>query len=77
MNKFFSSFKIKKRFAEYLGQSILFEKKKNLAKIAVFILISVLFYACNSEKRVPARKQLLVKNEIFENDKLLKESNYI
>src|SRR6187402_1854262 len=72
MNNFFSSFKIKKRFAAHLRQSILFEKKRNVAKIAVFILISVLFYACNSEKRVPARKQLLVKNQIFENGKLLK-----
>lgn len=72
MNKFFSSSKTKKRFAGYLGQSIFFEKKKSLAKISLFILISVLFYACNSEKRVPARKQLLVKNEIFENGKLLK-----
>jgi outer membrane protein assembly factor BamA len=72
MNDFFSSFKTKKRFAAHLRQSLLFEKKKNAAKIAVFILISVLFYACNSEKRVPARKQLLVKNQIFENGKLLK-----
>jgi hypothetical protein len=72
MNNFFSSNKIKKRLAVYLGQSIFFKEKKNLAKIAVFILISVFFYACNSEKRVPARKQLLVKNQIFENDKLLR-----
>lgn len=72
MNKFFSSFKTKERFAGYLGQSILSEKKMNGAKISLFILISVLFYACNSEKRVPDRKQLLVKNEIFENGKLLK-----
>lgn len=72
MNKCFFSFKMKNRFAKDLRQSKLFKKKKNLAKIAVFILISVFFYACNSEKRVPARKQLLVKNEIFENDKLLK-----
>ncbi|AOW11212.1 hypothetical protein EM308_01920 [Flavobacterium gilvum] len=47
-------------------------KKKNFAKISLFILISILLYACNAEKRVPARKQLLVKNEIFENGKLLK-----
>jgi hypothetical protein len=72
MNRFFSSFNIKKRLAEDFRQSILFKKKKNGAKISLFILISVLFYACNSEKRVPERKQLLVKNEIFENDKLLK-----
>lgn len=73
MNKCFFSFAIKNNFAENFRHSILFKKKKNLAKIAVFILISVFFYACNSEKRVPDRKQLLVKNEIFENDKLLKD----
>ncbi|MBW4361965.1 translocation and assembly module lipoprotein TamL [Flavobacterium taihuense] len=72
MNKFFSFFIIKKWFAEDLSQSILFKKKKNVAKISLFILISVLFYACNSEKRVPARKQLLIKNKVFENGKLLK-----
>ena len=72
MNKFFSFFTIKKWFAEDFGQSIIFKKKKNVAKISLFILISVLFYACNSEKRVPARKQLLVQNKIFENGKLLK-----
>jgi outer membrane protein assembly factor BamA len=72
MNKFFSLYKIKTGLAECFRQFTFFKKKKNFAKIAVFILISLLFYACNSEKRVPARKQLLVKNEIFENDKLLK-----
>jgi hypothetical protein len=72
MNKCFFPFKIKNSFANDLRRSRLFKKKKNIAKIAAFILISVFFYACNSEKRVPARKQLLVKNEIFENDKLLK-----
>ncbi len=73
MNKCFFSLKIKNSLAKNLRQSILLKRKKNAAKIAVFILISVLFYACNSEKRVPARKQLLVKNEIFENDKLIKD----
>ncbi|PKB17140.1 BamA/TamA family outer membrane protein [Flavobacterium sp. 5] len=72
MNKCFFSFIIKNNFAENFRQSILFKKKNSLAKISLFILISVFFYACNSEKRVPARKQLLVKNEIFENGKLLK-----
>lgn len=72
MNNFFSFFKIKKRFAGHLGQSILFEKKNNLAKIAVFILISFFFYACNSEKRIPERKQLLIKNQIFDNGKSIK-----
>ena len=72
MNKWFSSFEIKNGFAEIFKQSILYKKKKNAAKISLFILISVFFYACNSEKRVPARKQLLVKNKIYENNKLLK-----
>jgi len=73
MNKCFFPFNIKKNIAKNFRQSILFKKKKNVAKISLFILISILFYACNSEKRVPARKQLLVKNEIFENDKPLKD----
>ena len=75
MNKFFSSFKTKKRFAGYLGQSILLKKKMNGAKVSLFILISIFLYACNSEKRVPARKQLLVKNEIFENGKILRNQS--
>lgn len=58
-----------------LGRSILFQKKKNFTKIAAFILISILILACNSEKRVPARKQLLVKNEIIQNDKLIKNQD--
>ena len=72
MNRFFSSLTVKKRFPIEFRDTHLFKKKNSYAKIAVFILISALFYACNSEKRVPARKQLLVKNEIFENGKLLK-----
>ena len=72
MNKWFSSLKIKKSFAVYFKQSMFYKKNNSVAKISLFILISILFYACNSEKRVPARKQLLVKNEIFENDKLQK-----
>jgi hypothetical protein len=72
MNKFFSFYKIKTGLAECFRQFTFFKKKKNFAKITVFILISLLFYACNSEKRVPARKQLLVNNEIFENGKRLK-----
>jgi hypothetical protein len=58
-----------------LGQTKLFLKKKNFTKIAAFILISIFILACNSEKRVPARKQLLVKNEIIENGKLTKNQN--
>jgi hypothetical protein len=73
MNKCFFSFTIINGFAESIRQSKLLRKKNNSAKIAVFMLICIFFYACNSEKRVPAGKQLLVKNEIFENDKLLKD----
>ncbi|TRX35310.1 BamA/TamA family outer membrane protein [Flavobacterium sp. ZT3R18] len=58
-----------------LGQSRLFQKKKNFTKIVAFILISILIIACNSEKRVPARKQLLVKNEIVQNNKSIKNQN--
>lgn len=73
MTNFFSSFKIKNGLAGYPEQSILFKKKVNPAKISLFILISIFFYACNSEKRVPARKQLLVKNEIIQNGKITKD----
>lgn len=73
------SFTIKKSLNSYrddnLGQSMLLQKKKNCAKIAAFILISILIIACNSEKRVPARKQLLVKNEIVQNNKLIKDQD--
>lgn len=75
MNNRFSPLKIKNGFADFIKQSIVYKKKNDVAKIAVFILISIIFYACNSEKRIPERKQLLTKNEIFENDKLLKDVN--
>lgn len=71
----FSPFKIKNGRTGRLGQSLLFKKKNNIAKISLFILISILFYACNSEKRVPARKQLLVKNEIIQNGKKINDEN--
>jgi hypothetical protein len=61
--------------ANHLGQCNLFQWKKNFTKIAAFILISTLIVACNSEKRVPARKQLLIKNEIVENNKSIKSQN--
>lgn len=75
MNNRFSPLKTKNGFADFIKQSILYKKKNDVAKIAVFILISIIFYACNSEKRIPERKQLLTKNEIFENGKLLKDQN--
>jgi hypothetical protein len=75
MHKKFSFYTIKKRVPEYPGQSKLFQKKNNFTKIAAFILISILIIACNSEKRVPFRKQLLVKNEIIQNGKLIKNQD--
>lgn len=74
MNNFVSSSIIKKLYAGCYGLILFFEKKMNIAKILLFILISILLYACNAERRVPAKKQLLVKNEIFENEKLVKNS---
>ncbi|WP_348651440.1 BamA/TamA family outer membrane protein [Flavobacterium sp. IMCC34518] len=73
MDHYFSFYQLNNGIAEQFMQSSIYNKKKNCAKIAVFILITIFFYGCNSEKRVPARKQLLVKNEIFENGKLLKD----
>ena len=71
-----SFYTIKKSLDAYrennLSQLEIFMKKNNFTKIVAFILISILIAACNSEKRVPARKQLLVKNEIILNDKLTK-----
>ena len=75
MHNNFSFNKTKKWALEDLGQTIFFRKKKNAAKITAFILIAILISACNVEKRVPARKQLLVKNEITKNDKPLKDQN--
>ena len=75
MHNNFSFNKTKKWALEDLGQTIFFRKKKNAAKITAFILIAILISACNAEKRVPARKQLLVKNEITKNDKPLKDQN--
>lgn len=69
---FFSYSKIKKRFALPMRQILFLEGKRNYAKISLFILISILFYACNTEKRVKGHHQLLYKNEIFEDGKLIK-----
>lgn len=75
MNKNFLSYKTKKEFPDELGQTMFFRKKKISTKIAAFILIAILISACNAGKRVPARKQLLTKNEIIQNDKLIKTQN--
>ena len=47
--------------------------KNNKTKISLFILIGVFICACNTFKRVPDGKKLLVKNEILVNGK--KEKN--
>ena len=51
--------------------------KKNSAKIATFILIGIIISACNTIKRVPEGKQLLTKNEILVNNKLVKTENVL
>lgn len=49
--------------------------KKISTKISLFILIGIIISACNSVKRVPVGKQLLIKNEISVNDKKIKDEN--
>jgi outer membrane protein assembly factor BamA len=51
--------------------------KKISAKIATFILIGIIISACNTVKRVPDGKQLLTKNEILVNNKVLKTENVV
>ena len=51
--------------------------KKISAKIATFILIGIIISACNTVKRVPEGKQLLTKNEILVNNKLVKTENVL
>lgn len=43
--------------------------RNTITKISLFILIGVLISSCNSEKRVPMGKKLLIRNEILVNDK--------
>jgi len=45
-----------------------------LAKILLFFLTTVLILSCNAVKRLEADENLLVKNEIFANDELVKDS---
>ncbi len=75
MHKNFSFYKTKKWVLNNLGQPLFFLKKNNATKITAFILIAILISGCNAEKRVPATKQLLVKNKIYKNDKVLKDQN--
>jgi outer membrane protein assembly factor BamA len=51
--------------------------KKHFTKIAVFILIGLLFSDCNSLKRVPVGKQLLTNNSIFVNGKPEKNEDIV
>jgi outer membrane protein assembly factor BamA len=51
--------------------------KKHFTKIAVFILIGLLFSDCDSLKRVPLGKQLLTNNSIFVNGKPEKSEDIV
>ena len=54
--------------------NLYFKQLRNTStKITAFILIAILLAACNSLKRIPANKQLLVKNEIKINEKTEKD----
>lgn len=47
--------------------------RNNLSKITLLFVIGIIFYSCSLVKRVPEGKLLLTKNEIYVNDKLVKE----
>ena len=47
--------------------------KNNLPKITLLFVIGIIFYSCSLTKRIPEGKQLLTKNEIYINDKIIKE----
>lgn len=49
--------------------------RNSATKISLFILIGIIFVACNTLKRVPNSKRLLTKNEIIVNDKKVKTEN--
>lgn len=49
--------------------------KKRITKISLFILIGLIIVGCNTTKRVPNGKQLLLKNEISVNDKNITDEN--
>jgi len=51
--------------------------KKISTKIATFILIGIIISACDTVKRVPEGKQLLTKNEILVNNKVVKNEDVI
>ena len=47
--------------------------RNNLSKITLLFVIGTIIYSCSQVKRVPESKKLLTKNEVFVNDKLIKE----
>ncbi|WP_442788038.1 translocation and assembly module lipoprotein TamL [Flavobacterium sp. SUN052] len=49
--------------------------KNRFTKISLFILIGLIIVACNTTKRVPNGKRLLMKNEISIDDKATKDEN--
>ena len=49
--------------------------KNRFTKISLFILIGLLIVACNTTKRVPDGKRLLLKNEISADNKSTKDEN--
>ena len=49
--------------------------KKRVTKISLFILIGFIIVACNTTKRVPNGKRLLMKNEISVDDKNITDEN--
>ena len=51
--------------------------KKISTKIATFILIGIIISACETVKRVPEGKQLLIENNILVNDKSVKNDEVI
>ena len=51
--------------------------KKISTKIATFILISIIISACETVKRVPEGKQLLIENKITVNDKSVKNDDVV
>ena len=49
--------------------------KKHFTKISLFILIALIIVACNTTRRVPDGKRLLMKNEISIDAKAIKDEN--
>ena len=49
--------------------------KKHFTKISLFILIALIIVACNTTRRVPDGRQLLMKNEISIDSKATKDEN--